>query len=379
MGVIDSLAIYRIAAILGADPFHLGVMSSLWSAAFIAGAFVFGYIGDRYRVGVLKILSSILSIFSLSLVLFSSDTVLIIAGYVAHALALSCGRIAISITILESIDPEAWGRINSILRGIYWILRGLVVYLLLGVGFGDSIVAIMAAISLGLILTLPEPYYRRLFYRIEGLLSRIYQGLNGSSLVLIIDSWGDIYSSQIITRLWGGLRDESPLALATSTSLLTLSIELIATPAPSALLKDLGKEGVGLYLAITSILVGIVSIVTPVSRIQSRIPLAETIMTISSIALLTTLIENHWGSGLLALLLATASASYQLAELGNYNRYNGLTYGYGSGVYLAVREAGGLVGGILSGIITLSLSYQYALSVAVIVTLASIVIKIYRA
>jgi len=210
MGVIDSLAIYRIAAILGADPFHLGVMSSLWSAAFIAGAFVFGYIGDRYWVGVLKILSSILSIFSLSLVLFSSDTVLIIAGYVAHALALSCGRIAISITILESIDPEAWGRINSILRGIYWILRGLVVYLLLGMGFGDSIVAIMAAISLGLILTLPEPYYRRLYYRIEGLLSRIYQGLNGSSLVLITDSWGDIYSSQIITRLWGGLRDESP-------------------------------------------------------------------------------------------------------------------------------------------------------------------------
>ena len=171
----------------------------------------------------------------------------------------------------------------------------------------------------------------------------------------------------------------APLVLATSTSLLTLSIELIATPAPSALLKDLGKEGVGLYLAITSILVGIVSIVTPVSRIQSRILLAETIMTISSIALLTTLIENHWGSGLLALLLATASASYQLAELGNYNSYNGLTYGYGSGVYLAVREAGGLVGGILSGIITLSLSYQYALSVAVIVTLASIVIKIYRA
>lgn len=379
MGVIDSLAIYRVAAILGADPLHLGVMSSLWSAAFIAGAFVFGYIGDRYRIGVLKILASILSIFSLALVLLSSDVVMIIAGYVLHALALSSGRIAISIAVLESSDPEDWGRVNSLLRGLYWILRGLLVYLLLSMGLGVSIAAIMTTISSLLILTLPEPYYRRLFYRIEGLLSRIYQGFSGSSLVLAIDSWGSMYSSQIISRLWEGLRGGSPLAVAISTSLLTLSIELIATPAPSALLKDLGRNGLALYLALASILVGLVSIVALASRIQARVPLAESIMAISSTTLLTALIDTHPGSGLLALLLAVASASYQLAELGNYNSYNGLTYGYGSGVYLAVREAGGLVGGMLSGIITTFLNYQYSLSLGIIALLASIAIKISRA
>lgn len=379
MGVIDSLAIYRMAAILGADPFHLGVMSSLWSAAFIAGALVFGYMGDRYLVGVLKILASLLSIFSLALVLLPSDIVLIVAGYMTHALALSCGRIAISIAVLENSDPEDWGRVNSVLRGLYWILRGLVVYLLLSVGFGDTIVVIMAALSLALILTLPAPYYRRLFYRIEGLLSTIHQSLSGSSLVLAIDSWGSIHSSQIISRLWEGLKGGSSLALAISTSLLTLSIELIATPAPSALLKDLGRSGLTLYLVMTSMLVGLASLVTPGSRIQGRVPLAEAIMAISSITLLAALIEPHLGSWLLALLLATASASYQLAELGNYNSYNGLTYGYGSGVYLAIREAGGLLGGILSGIITLSLNYKYSLSLGIITLLASIAIKIYRA
>lgn len=379
MGVIDSLAIYRMAAILGADPFHLGVMSSLWSAAFIAGALVFGYMGDRYLVGVLKILASLLSIFSLALVLLPSDIVLIVAGYMTHALALSCGRIAISIAVLENSDPEDWGRVNNVLRGLYWILRGLVVYLLLSVGFGDTIVVIMAAVSLALILTLPAPYYRRLFYRIEGLLSRIHQGLSGSSLVLAIDSWGSIHSSQIISRLWEGLKGGSSLALAISTSLLTLSIELIATPAPSALLKDLGRSGLTLYLVMTSMLVGLASLVTPGSRIQGRVPLADAIMAISSITLLAALIEPHLGSWLLALLLATASASYQLAELGNYNSYNGLTYGYGSGVYLAIREAGGLLGGILSGIITLSLNYKYSLSLGIITLLASIAIKMYRA
>ncbi len=46
IGLLDSIALYRAAAHLKADPIYLGIISSIWNLIYIISSIFFGYLID---------------------------------------------------------------------------------------------------------------------------------------------------------------------------------------------------------------------------------------------------------------------------------------------------------------------------------------------
>lgn len=151
VGLLDSIALYRAAAHLKADPIYLGIISFIWSSIYIVSSIFFGYLSDRYRVKILGILSAVLLIISTLYILFSQDLLLMSIGYSIHSAATASGRIAVSIDVLENSDKDVWGNINFLLRGVYWVFRAILLYIVIGAGYSPE-VAIATAILASMML-----------------------------------------------------------------------------------------------------------------------------------------------------------------------------------------------------------------------------------
>ncbi len=58
-------------------------------------------------------------------ILLSQDLLSMSIGYSIYSAATASDRIAISIDVLENSDRDAWGNINFLLRGVYWVSEQL--------------------------------------------------------------------------------------------------------------------------------------------------------------------------------------------------------------------------------------------------------------
>ena len=190
VGLLDSIALYRAAAYLKADPIYLGIISFIWSSIYIVSSIFFGYLSDRYRVKILGILSAVLLIISILYILFSQDLLLMCIGYPIHSEATASGRIAVSIDVLENSDKDVWGNINFLLRGVYRVFRAIPLYIITGAGYSPE-VAIATAILASMMLTMIQDLLipsRRFLYRLGDTLDRYYsisflRGFINSSLL----------------------------------------------------------------------------------------------------------------------------------------------------------------------------------------------------
>lgn len=380
VGLLDAIAIYRASSQLGADPVYLGILSFLWSVSYIASTTILGPLGDSYRVRLLSIIASSLMISSMVSILFSHTLSLIAMGYILHAIASSAGRIAISIDVMENKDPDEWGYINSILRSLYWIFRGVFIYLSLAGGHQDLLAVAVTLIASTCILTIPQGFFRRAIYRAEMMLEKIYGSvlLRGLVITSILEKRPG--SPHTIEIIWGGFRNSgNPLPMALSASMLTMAFELIATPSPSMLVKEVGSHGLAAYLYISPIAMGlgIIAITLLLSGPSSETILGRILMA-SMLLSGAVLAISHSGDGpevspVIPLIIFTAS--YQLSELDIYNRYSSATAGYEIGRYLAIREIGGLVGGLLSGYIVMWFGYTASIIISMILIIISQAVK----
>ncbi|MEM0439665.1 MAG: hypothetical protein QXP18_06575, partial [Sulfolobales archaeon] len=82
-------------------------------------------------------------------------------------IASSAGHIAISIDVMENKDPDEWGYINYILKGLYWIFRGVFIYFSLTAGYQDLLVIALILIASIHLLIIPQVFFRRAIYRAE--------------------------------------------------------------------------------------------------------------------------------------------------------------------------------------------------------------------
>ncbi|HWQ17315.1 MAG TPA: hypothetical protein VNL13_05740 [Sulfolobales archaeon] len=379
IGLLDAVTIYKASSQLGADPMYLGILSFLWSLFYIVSTLVFGPLGDSYKIRVLSVIASSLMISSTLSILFSDSLSIIAIGYILHAIASSAGRIAISIDVMENKDPEEWGYINYILKGLYWIFRGVFIYFSLAEGRQDLLVAVITLIASTHLLVIPQGFFRRAIYRAELMLEKIHGSivLRGLTITSILERRpGTLHT---IEALWDRFRsDRNPLLTAISASMLTMAFELVITPSPSILVRETGSQGLAVYLYTSPILVGLAIIVTtllsrdPDQRFVGRISVVISIL--SGLALAISYRDNDHGIPL-AFPLITFTLSYQLSELDTYYKYSSITAGYDIGRYLAIREIGGLVGGLLSGYIAMVYGYMVSIIAGMILIIISQIVR----
>lgn len=352
VGLLDSIALYRAAAYLKADPIYLGIVSFIWSSIYIVSSIFFGYLGDRYRVRVLGILSASLLIISTLYILFSQDLLSLSIGYAIHSAATASGRIAVSIDVLENSDRDTWGSINLLLRGVFWIFRAALIYIAIGAGYNLWVVIAIAILASTMLTMIQDPLIpsRRFLYRLGDTLDRYYS----ISLLrgLIISSLLDASSRGIynrLNRIWS-TRMPSPAMLAISSALLTASAEMILTPAPSVLSSSLGSRGLSHYLILSPLLVGVLMIIGWIAIGITTLWSLWLVLTIAPIIAVILNIVDLYSTAIIY-ILAIYMLSYNMLEISIFNSYSNTTSGYNMGGYQAIREVGGLVGGIFSGVL----------------------------
>jgi len=377
MGFLDSMAIYRAASHLGADPMYLGIMSFSWSAIYIVSAILFGYLGDRYRVRVLGLTAASAELVSAIYILYSGDLLSLFIGYVLHAVASSSGRIAVSIDVLEIADREVWGELNLVLRGIYWLLRGGMIYAASRGSYGTELGAAASLAASALIALIPEalPLGRRFIYRLEDAVEKYYSAaaLRGFTVLSILEgSPGRYRDLEYIWSRWG-YRGRSPAVIAISSSLLAVSAELILTPAPSVLSSSLGPGGLAQYLVGSSLLMGCVLIAVKMAPSITTMRGPWGLVALAA-PMLIALRPVGVDSPLAICMLALFMLAYNMLEASNYNAYSQATSGYELGKYQAIREVGGLIGGIASGYIASHLGYGLSLYIGAIAAAIAILI-----
>lgn len=381
VGLLDAIAIYRASSHLGADPVYLGFLSFLWSLFYIVSNVFLGPLGDSYRVRVLSLIASSLMILSMLFIVFSDTLGLIAIGYILHAVASSAGRLAISIDVMENKDPDEWGYVNSILRGLYGIFRGVAIYLSLVKGYQELLAVMVIFIASIYIMIIPQGFFRRAIYRAELMLNKIYGSflLRGLAISSILEKRPG--SLQAIEIMWRGLISSgNPLLTAASASILTMAFELIVTPSPSILVREMGSQGLAVYLYSSPAIVGLaVMIIGMLSSHRDLEAVLRRIFTalllLSGFALAISHSDNNLGVPLV-LPLIMFTISYQLLELDIYNKYSSITAGYDVARYLALREVGGLVGGLLSGYIATLYGYLVSIIAGVILVIISHIIRL---
>lgn len=376
VGLLDSIALYRAAAHLKADPIYLGIISFIWSLIYIISSIFFGYLGDRYRVRVLGVLSASLLIISTLYILFSQDLLSLSIGYAIHSAATASGRIAVSIDVLENSDRDAWSGINLLLRGVFWVFRAALIYITIGAGYSPGVVIVIAILASTMLTMIQDPLIpsRRFLYRLGDTLDRYYS----ISLLrgLIISSLLDAGSRGIynrLNRIWSA-RMPSPALLAISSALLTASAEMILTPAPSILSSSLGSRGLSQYLVLSPMLVGVLMIIGWIAiGITALWSLWLVLATAPIIAVILNIVDLY--STAIIYILAIYMLSYNMLEIGIFNSYSNTTSGYNMGGYQAIREVGGLVGGIFSGYVATYLGYLASLSIGLSLVILSAIIR----
>jgi MFS family permease len=379
IGLLDAVTIYKASSQLGADPMYLGILSFLWSLFYIISTMAFGPLGDNYKIRALAIIASSLMISSMLSILFSDSLSIIAVGYILHAIASSAGHIAISIDVMENKDPDEWGYINYILKGLYWIFRGVFIYFSLTAGYQDLLVMALILIASIHLLVIPQGFFRRAIYRAELMLEKIYGSmvLRGLTITSILERKpGSLHT---IEAMWGWFRSNgNPLFTAMSASMLAMAFELVVTPSPPILVREMGSQGLAMYLYTSPILVGFsMLIITPLLRDPVRVFMGRISLAISILSGLALAISYRDGShGIpLAFPLITFSLSYQLSELDAYYKYSSITAGYDMGRYLAIREIGGLVGGLLSGYIATVYGYMVSIIAGMILIVISQIVR----
>jgi MFS family permease len=375
IGILDAVALYRASSYFRADPMYLGIISFFWSLFYISFSIFFGYLGDRYRIRVLGIISATLLTISSIYILFSQDLLWLLIGYSLHALATSSGRIVVSIDLLENSDRDVWEELNFLLRGVFWILRALLIYLIIETGYYVEISIVITILASILLSTVPEILLlsRRFLYRIGDLLDRYYgiASLRGLAISSIVD-----ISSRYprIDMMWN-MRSANPALLAVSSALLTASAEMILTPAPSILESNLGPQGVSQYMVLSALLTGILMLITWMAQKTLNLWYFWSLAAATPPLMFAIgFIEIH-GQAIIY-ILTLYMVSYNMLEVGNFNSYSNITSGYGVGEYQAIREIGGLLGGLVSGYVATYTGYLASIYIGITLLLLSILTKI---
>jgi len=257
------------------------------------------------------------------------------------------------------------------------MIRAGVVYAASTGSYGPELGVISSIAASTIIAMIPEaaPLGRRLIYRLEDVVERYYstESLRGFTVLSILDSPSRYRGLEYIWSRWG-YSERSPAVLAVSSSLLTASAELVLTPAPSVLSSNLGSRGLAQYLVYSSIFMGSVLIAAkPFPGIIASGWLwdlaAVLVPSLVAIGLI------GMGSLLAIYVIALFMVAYNVLETGNYNAYSQATSGYELGKYQAIREVGGLIGGLASGYTALYLGYTWSLYIGAVAAAIAILMK----
>lgn len=369
LSALDPLLFIYIAYSLNVNGVYLGILSTMWSIAYIIANKTLGALADR---GSNKMLCAI-TLLCVFLITYFFNNINFVIGfllYILHAIAIASLNLAISVTTLESFDSDSWNRTTLYNKVISNIARGstLIIASILSVASIINIfyvvllnIAIAAILMPSLIIA-----FERRFYKLNKTLDRIGYYIKASSSLLYIDR--PKTAMEIFARFWDSVESISPVRVLISIAGGVAVGDYIFTIVPLIVKSKIVVTDMWKVYGIAAIISALISLLLRNADFSSRI-FAFTV-SLLRLAILTigfSLISNVMH---LLLYIVMSSTLFMMLDITLYNIYISTQAGYGTSAYFIFREIGSVIGSLIGGF-AIGLGQHTFLSIAIAIGLAT--------
>lgn len=346
---LDPLLFTYIAYMLSANGVYLGVLSAIWSVAYVLCNKLSGSLADNGHNRVLVVLA-LTSAIPIPILLRSLNYITAILAYMLHALATAFLNLAISVTVLESIESSYWDRVNLVNRIINSFSRGLTLTIMAFLGINALNGALYATLFMMLIVpvVLPPIYmsFERRFYAFEKTLNRVGMYIKASASLLYLDQ--PRIASEVFAKAWNSYEYVSPVRVLIGVAGAVAIGDYVFSVIPLVLKERLqltalwAAYGFAALIAIFPILV-----LSNVKAFGMRKAFAIFMTRLLLLILGFSFLLNTTS---LMLYVIASSTLFMLLDIILYNTYVYMQAGFGTSNYFIARELGSIVGSILGGI-----------------------------
>ncbi|MEM0026890.1 MAG: hypothetical protein QXT53_02010 [Ignisphaera sp.] len=369
LSALDPLLFIYIAYSLNVNGIYLGILSTMWSIAYIIANKVLGILADH---GSNKMLCTI-TLLCVSLITYFFNNISFVIGfflYILHAIAIASLNLAISVTTLESFDSDSWNRMTLYNRVVSNIARGstLVIASILSVA---SIINIFYAVLLCIAITailMPSLIiaFERRFYKLNKILDRIGYYIKASSSLLYIDR--PKTAVEIFARFWDSIESISPIKVLISIAGGVAVGDYIFTIVPLVVKSKIVVTDMWKVYGIAAIISALINLLLRNADFSSSV----FAFTVSLLRLVALTIGFGLISNVLHLLLyiVVSSMLFMILDITLYNIYISTQAGYGTSTYFIFRELGSIMGSLIGGL-TIGLGQHTFLLIAMIIGLAT--------
>ncbi len=362
---LDPILFIFIGYTLDVSGVYLGLLSALWSIAYIAVSRIFNSFADKGNNKLLSLFALIsLSISYICLRSINHVTAMLL--YIMHAIALALMNLAISVTMLENSDSDSWSRASIIQRSLSSVSRGFILLLLamrreisMGYLFGLSILLNIVSI---LILPSISWSFERKFYRLNRNINEIGMYIRASSSVLFLDKPSIAY--YIYTTSWGKENRASIYRVLIAIMMATAIGDYIFAVLPIILKSYMSIYSLWIAYGIASIFSAFIIIAVGTPSINRKI--FAIAMSIARTCLLVFGLTFIRETLTLAIYIAMASLLYMFIDITLYNMFVENSAGFSTANYFISREIGSIMGSLISGLMLGFGIYPFLLTALII-------------
>lgn len=369
LSALDPLLFIYIAYSLNVNGVYLGILSTMWSIAYIIANKALDTFADRGSNRMLCALT-LLCVFLITYFFNNINFVIGFLLYILHAIAIASLNLAISVTTLESFDSDSWNRMTVYNKVISNIARGstLIIASMLSVA---SIINIFYVVLLNIAITailMPSLViaFERRFYKLNKTLDRIGYYIKASSSLLYIDR--PKTAMEIFARFWDSVESISPIRVLISITGGVAVGDYVFTIVPLVVKSKIVVTDMWKVYGIAAIISALISFLLRNADFSSRI----FAFTVSLLRLTILTIGFGLISNVLYLLLyiVITSTLFMMLDITLYNIYISTQAGYGTSAYFIFREIGSVIGSLIGGF-AIGLGQHTFLSIAIAIGLAT--------
>jgi len=368
LSAFDPLIFIYIAYMLNVNGIYMGILSAAWSITYILCNKLLGSLADDGHNKVLAVLA-LISIIPIPILLNNLNYLTAFLAYILHSVAMAFLNLALSITLLESIESSYWNRVNMLNRIINNVSRGLTLILMALFGLRMLNKALYATLFMLSIATiaLPQIYisFERKFYSIEKTLNRVGMYVKATSSLLYLDQ--PKIAIEVFSRIWSSSETISPIRILISAAGAVALGDYIFTIIPLIMKEKLQLTSMWIVYGISATTSAIIALA--VNNIESSgtrkaflLFLLRLSILVLGFNLLTDIIS-------LTLYVILSSTLFMILDIILYNTYVGVQAGFGTSSYFIARELGSIVGSILGGM-AICLGLHNFLLLAIVIGLA---------
>ena len=345
---LDPILFVFIGYSLNATGFYLGLLSAVWSIAYIVASKLLNRVADEGYNKLLALLT--LACLAASYICFRSlNYVTAILSYTMHAVSIASINLAVSVTILECTDSDLWYSSSVLQRSLSSFSRGFTLLFISFRGIASIhnlfwLSFLLTTVSLPLLPSISLSFERR-FYRLSRNLNELGMYIKASSSILFLDK--PAVARHVFNTSWEKGSSISLYRVLLSIAIATALGDYIFAVLPLILREHMALNTVWIAYGVASLFsAAIVVIFKDFSVSRRSFTIFVMVLRICILVLGLSIVRDLAS---LTTYIILSSLLYLLVDVTLYNMFIEASAGFSTANYFTFREIGSIIGSLIGG------------------------------